>query len=53
MKYTCRILDGEPEWMIPLEMPREGDIEMNLKEMGVNICVGFIWLRTGCGGGLL
>jgi hypothetical protein len=31
----------------------EGDIKMNLREVGFGMLIGFIWLMLGAGGGLL
>jgi hypothetical protein len=39
---------GKPESLLPLVRPRsrwEDDIEIELKEKGVTVWIGFIWLR--------
>jgi hypothetical protein len=49
-------LVGKPEGKRPLERPRrrwEDGIRMYLREIGLGVLIGFDWLRTGTGGGLL
>jgi hypothetical protein len=50
------ILVGRLEGRRPLGRPRrrwEDNIKMDLKERGLGMWIGFIWLRIGTGGGLL
>jgi hypothetical protein len=47
---------GKPEGKRPLGRPRrrwEDGIRMDLREIGLGVWIGFDWLRTGTGGGLL
>jgi hypothetical protein len=47
---------GKPEGKRHRERPRrrwEYGIKMDLKEIGLRVCIGFIWLRIGTVGGLL
>jgi len=47
---------SEPEGKRPLGKPRlrlEDNIKMDLQEVGLGTCTGFIWLRIGTGGGFL
>jgi hypothetical protein len=47
---------GKPEGKRPLGRPRrrwEYGIRMDLREIGLGVWIGFDWLRTGAGGGLL
>jgi hypothetical protein len=52
-----KVLVGKPEGKSPLGRPRrrfEDGIRMDLRETGfVGVWIGFDWLRTGTGGGLL
>jgi hypothetical protein len=52
-----QVLVGKPEGKIPLGRPRrrwEDGIRMDLREIGLGgVWIGFDWLRTGTGGGLL
>jgi hypothetical protein len=51
-----KVLVGKPEGKRPLERPRrrwEDGIRMDLREIGLGGGIGFYWLRTGTGGGLL
>jgi hypothetical protein len=51
-----RILVGRPEGRRPLRRPRrrwEGNIKMDLQEVGWGTWTGLSWLRMGTGGGLL
>jgi hypothetical protein len=51
------VLVGKPEGKRPLGRPRrrwEDGIRMDLREIGLGgVWIGFDWLRTGTGGGLL
>jgi hypothetical protein len=50
------IFVGRPEGRRPLGRPRrrwEDNIKMDIREIGLGIWIGFIWLRIGTGGGLL
>jgi hypothetical protein len=54
-RKMCRVLVGKPERNRPLERPRqrrEDGIRMDIWETGWGVWSGFIWLRTGTGGGL-
>jgi hypothetical protein len=45
-----------PKEREPLGRPRrrwEDGIRMDLGEIGLGVWIGFVWLRTGTGGGLL
>jgi hypothetical protein len=52
-----KILVGKPEEKRPLGRPRrrrEDGVRMDLREIGLGgVRIGFDWLRTGAGGGLL
>jgi hypothetical protein len=51
-----KILVGKPEGKKPLGRPRrrwKDGIRMDLREIGLGVWIGFDWLRTGTGGGLL
>jgi hypothetical protein len=55
-KGVYRVLVGRPEGERPLRRPRrryEDNINMDLREMGIDGRAGFSWLRTGSRGGLL
>jgi hypothetical protein len=45
-----RVLVGRPERGRPLGRPMH---KMDFQEEGMRVWAGFIWLRTGTGGGLL
>jgi hypothetical protein len=52
------VLVGKPEGKRPLGRPRcrwENGVRMDLivREIGLGVWIGFDWLRTGTGGGLL
>jgi hypothetical protein len=52
--YT--VLVGKSEGKRSLGRPRrrlEDGIRMDLRESGLGVWIGFDWLRTGTGGGLL
>jgi hypothetical protein len=51
-----KVLVGKPEGKRPLVRPRHRwklGIRMDLRETGLGVWIGFEWLRTGTGGGLL
>jgi hypothetical protein len=51
-----KVLVGNPEGKRPLGRPRrrwEDGIRMDLREISLGVWIGFDWLRTGTGGGLL
>jgi hypothetical protein len=57
-RKVYKVLVGKPESKRPLGIPRrrwEGGIRMDLGENGLGggVWIGFDWLRTGTGGGLL
>jgi hypothetical protein len=55
-RKVYKVLVGKPEGKRPLERPRrrwEDGIRMDLREIGWGVWIGFDWLRTGTGGGLL
>jgi hypothetical protein len=55
-KGAYKILVGKPEGKRPLVRPRprwEGNIKMDLQEVGCGTWNGLIWLRIGTGGGYL
>jgi hypothetical protein len=55
-RKVYKVLVGKPEGKSPLERPRrrwEDGIRMNLSEIGLGEWIGFDWLKTGTGGGLL
>jgi hypothetical protein len=54
-RKVYKVLVGKPEGERPLGIPRrrwEDGVRMNLREIGLG-WIGFDWLRTGTGGGLL
>jgi hypothetical protein len=54
-RKVYKVLVGKPEGRRPLGRPRrrwEDGIRMDLREIGLG-WIGFDWLRTGIGGGLL
>jgi hypothetical protein len=56
MKYAFKILAGKPEGKRLFGRSRhkwEGNIRMDLREMGWMLWTGFMWLRIGTIGGLL
>jgi hypothetical protein len=56
-RKVYKVLVGKPEAKKPLGRPRrrwEDGIRMDLREIGLGgVLIGFDWLRTGTGGGLL
>jgi hypothetical protein len=55
-RKVYKVLVGKPEGKRPLGSPRrrwEDGIRMNLREIGLGAWIGFDWLRTGTGVGLL
>jgi hypothetical protein len=51
-----KVLVGKPKGKIPLGRPRrrwEDGVRMDVREIGLGVWIGFDWLRTGIGGGLL
>jgi hypothetical protein len=56
VRGAYNILVGRPEGRRLLGRPRrkwEDNIKMDLREIEFGMWIGFIWLRTGIGGGLL
>jgi hypothetical protein len=55
-RKVYKVLVAKPEGKRPLGRPRrrwENGIRMDLREIGLGDVIGFDWLRTGTGGGLL
>jgi hypothetical protein len=55
-RKVYKVLVGKPEGKRPLGRPRrrwEDGIRMDLRETDWGVWIGFDWLRTGTGGGLL
>jgi hypothetical protein len=56
-RKVYKVLVGKPEGKRPLGRPRrrwEDGVRMDLREIGWRVkWIGFDWLRTGTGGGLL
>jgi hypothetical protein len=55
-RKVYKVLVGKPEGKRPLGRPRrrwEDGIRMDLMKIGLGVWIGFDWLRTGTGGGLL
>jgi hypothetical protein len=55
-RKVYKVLVGKSEGKRPLGRPRrrwEDGIRMYLSEIGLGVWIGFDWLRTGTGGGLL
>jgi hypothetical protein len=56
-RKVYKVLVGKPGRKRPLGRPRrrwEDGIRMDLREIGLGgVWIGFDWLRTGAGGGLL
>jgi hypothetical protein len=56
MRNVYKILVEKSGGKRPFGIPRrrwEDNIRMHLREMGLNLCIGFIWLRIGTSGGRL
>jgi hypothetical protein len=55
-RKVYKVLVEKPEGNRPLGRPRrrwEDGIRIDLREIGCGVWIGFDWLRTGTGGGLL
>jgi hypothetical protein len=55
-RKVYKVLMSKPEGKRPLGRPRrrwEDGVRMDLREMSWGVWIGFDWLRTGTGGGLL
>jgi hypothetical protein len=55
-RKVYKVLVGKPKGKRPSGRPRrswEDGIRMYLREIGLGVWLGFDWLRTGTGGGLL
>jgi hypothetical protein len=55
-RNVCKVLVGKPEGKRQLGRSRrrwEAGMRMDLREIGLGVWIGFDWLRTGTGGGLL
>jgi hypothetical protein len=55
-RKVYKVLVGKPEGKRPLGRPGrmwEDGIRMDLREIGLEVWIGFDFLRTGTGGGLL
>jgi hypothetical protein len=56
-RKMCKVLVGKPKGKRPLGRPRhrwEDGVRMDRREIGLGeLCIGFDWLSTGTGGGLL
>jgi hypothetical protein len=55
-RKVYKVLVGKPEGKRPLGRPRrrwEDGTRMDLREIGLGVWIGFNWLRTETGGGLL
>jgi hypothetical protein len=55
-RKVYKFLVGKPEGKRPLGRPRrrwENGIRINLREICLEVWIGFDWLRIGTGGGLL
>jgi hypothetical protein len=56
-RKVSKVLVGKPEGRRPLERPRrkwEDGMRMDFREIGLGgVWIGFDWLRTGTGDGLL
>jgi hypothetical protein len=55
-RKVYKVLVGKPEGKRPLGRPRrkwEDGVRMDPRELDWGVCVGFDWLRTGTGCGLL
>jgi hypothetical protein len=55
-RKVYKVLVGNPEGKRSLGRPRhrwEDGVRMDLRVIGLGVWIGFDWLRTGTGGGLL
>jgi hypothetical protein len=55
-RNTYRVLVGKPKGQVPLGRPRhrwDDNVQMGLREIGLGVWIGFIWLRIGVSGGIL
>jgi hypothetical protein len=55
-RKVYKVLVEKPEGRRPLGRPRrrwEDGVRMDLRETCLGVWIGFDWLRTGTGGGLL
>jgi hypothetical protein len=55
-REAYKVLVGKPEGKRPLGRPRrrwENGMRIDVREIGLGVWIGFDWLRTGTGGGLL
>jgi hypothetical protein len=55
-RKVYKVLVRKPEGKRPLGRPRrrwEDGVRMDLRVIGLGVWIGFGWLRTGTGGGLL
>jgi hypothetical protein len=55
-RKVYKVLVGKPEGRRPLGRPSctwEDGVRMDLREIGLGVWIGFDWLKTGTGGGLL
>jgi hypothetical protein len=55
-RKVYKVLVRKPEGRIPLGRPRrrwQDGVRIDLREIGLGVSIGFDWLRTGTGGGLL
>jgi hypothetical protein len=55
VRGAYNILVGRPEGRRPLDLGVDGRTTLRwlLGKLGLGMWIGFIWLRTGTGGGLL
>jgi hypothetical protein len=54
VREVYMVLVGKPEGKRPLGRRKwEDGIRMDLKKIGIMVCIAFNWLRTGAGCGLL
>jgi hypothetical protein len=56
MRNSCKIVVEKPEGKRPHARSRRGcedNIDMDLREIGFGVWIGFVWLRIEIGGGLL
>jgi hypothetical protein len=55
-RKVYKVLVGKPEAKRPLGRPRrrwEDGVRMDLRRLAWGVWIGYDWLRTGTGGGLL